>query len=125
MRYENLYDEFITMFPEDLDYFKMRVEEMSVEREDGMHIMFGMVICPFILKLAEEDPQKAQRAFDFIEEMEKSGDDRIANLAEVTVLENLMTDENGGMKKLGKYLGVESRETVKHLSQFFSIDLNE
>lgn len=53
-----------------------------------MQLMFGMVVCPFILKLAEEDSQKAQRAFDFIEEMEKSGDDRITNLAEVTVLED-------------------------------------
>lgn len=28
-----------------------------------MQLMFGMVVCPFILKLAEEDSQKAQRAF--------------------------------------------------------------
>lgn len=125
MKYENLYDDFIKMFPDESDYFKMRVEETSAEREDGMHIMFGMVVCPFILKVADEDPEKTQRAFDFIEEMEKCGDERIVNLAEVTVLEDLMTDKQGGMKKLGKYLGEESKETVKHLSQFFSIEMEE
>ena len=41
---------------------------------------------------------------------------------EVTVLENIMTDEKGGMKKLGKFLGKESMATVKRLSQFFRID---
>ena len=125
MKYESLYDEFVEMFPEDLEFFNELAEESSAEREDGMHIMFGMVVCPFILKIADKDPKKAQLAFDFIEEMGKCSDDRIVNVAEVTVLEDLMTDENGGMKKLGKYLGEESRKTVMHLSQFFHIDMNE
>jgi len=34
-------------------------------------------------------------------------DDAIVNLAKVTVLEKLLTDEQGGMKHFGNYLGKE------------------
>lgn len=121
MIYEELYDEFIKLFPEDKGFFREKEKETGAEMGDGMHIMFSFVVCPFILKIADEDPQKTQRAFDFIEQMELDEDDMVANVAEVTILENVMTDENGGMKKFGKFLGEESLKTVKHLSQFFKI----
>ena len=33
----------------------------------------------------------------------------------------VMTDENGGLEKFGKYLGPKSMESVEHLSKFFDI----
>lgn len=123
MKYEELYDEFIGLFPEDEEFFSAREKETAAERSDGMHIMFGMVVCPFILLIPVENSEKIQRAFDFIEQMETSGDSDIANVAEVTVLEYLMTDENGGMEKFGRFLGAESMETVKHMSKYLGIDM--
>lgn len=119
MRYEELYDDFIKLFPADIPYFLKREEETGVDRGDGMHIMFGMVVCPFILQIISEDEGKAKKAFDFIEQMETCGIDEIANVAEVTVLEHLMTDEKGGMDRIEKYLGKESRETVNHMAKYF------
>ncbi len=126
MKYTELYDEFIKLFPEDKEFFVKKEEETGVEREDGMHNMFGFIVCPFILKISNEDPQKTQRAFDFLEQMELDEDAMVANVAEVSVLEYIMTDENGGMEKFGKYLGKESMSTVLHMSKFFRIDgINE
>ena len=126
MIYKELYDEFITLFPEDKDYFRCKEEETGAEREDGMHVMFGLIICPYILKIVAEDSQKTQKAFDFIEKMVTDQDSMIGNVAEVSVLENIMTDENGGMKKFERFLGKESMNAVKHLSHYFMIDgINE
>ena len=126
MIYKELYDEFITLFPEDKDYFRSKEEETGAEREDGMHVMFGLIICPYILKIVAEDSQKTQKAFDFIEKMVTDQDSMIGNVAEVSVLENIMTDENGGMKKFERFLGKESMNAVKHLSHYFMIDgINE
>lgn len=105
MIYKELYDEFITLFPEDKDYFRSKEEETGAEREDGMHVMFGLIICPYILKIVTEDSQKTQKAFDFIEKMVTDQDSMVGNVAEVSVLENIMTDENGGMKKFERFLG--------------------
>ena len=123
MKYEEIYDKFKKLFPEYTDYFKAKVEKKGAEVEIGMHVVFGMVVCPFIIKMAEDDPKKAQMAFDFVEQMVTSEDAKIANVAEVTVLEDLMTEDNGGFRKLGRYLGEESLKSVRHLSHFFDIQM--
>ena len=123
MKYEELYDEFKKLFPEYADYFKAKEEETGAEVEIGMHVVFGMVVCPFIIKMAEEEPKNAQMAFDFVEQMLTSENSKIFNVAEVTVLEDLMTEDNGGFRKLGRYLGEESLKSVRHLSQFFDIQM--
>ncbi len=123
MKYEELYGEFKKLFPEYADYFKAKEEETGAEVEIGMHVVFGMVVCPFIIKMAEEDPKNAQMAFDFVEQMLTLENSKNSNVAEVTVLEDLMTEDNGGFRKLGRYFGEGSLKSVRHLSQFFDIQM--
>ena len=63
MKYEDLYDEFINLFPEDKEFFKRLEEETGAVRSIGMHIMFGLVVSPYILRLLEKEPEKAKKAF--------------------------------------------------------------
>ena len=121
MKYEDLYDEFINLFPEDKEFFKRLEEETGVERSIGMHIMFGLVVSPYILRLLEKEPEKAKKAFEFIEKMETSEDERIANVADVSVLEILITEEDGGIEKIRKYLGPKSLASVSHSAQYFNL----
>ena len=121
MKYEDLYDEFINLFPEDKEFFKKLEEETGAERSIGMHIMFGLVVSPYILRLLEKEPEKAKKAFEFIEKMETSEDDRIANVADVSVLEILITEEDGGIEKIRKYLGPKSLASVSHSAQYFNL----
>lgn len=60
MIYKELYDEFITLFPEDKEYFRSKEEETGAEREDGMHVMFGLIICPYNLPVY---PKNSRRRF--------------------------------------------------------------
>ena len=122
MKYEKLYEDFKSLFPEDNEYFVRLEEETGADEDCGMHVVFGMVVSPYLIMVADENPLKAQKAFVFVEQMEICGDEKIANVAEVSVLEVIMTDENGGMKKLGGFLGNESRKTVEHLAHYFKID---
>ena len=121
MKYEDLYDEFINLFPEDKEFFKRLEEETGAERSIGMHIMFGLVVSPYILRLLEKEPEKAKKAFEFIEKMETSEDERIANVADVSVLEILITEEDGGIEKICKYLGPKSLASVSHSAQYFNL----
>ena len=118
MKYEDLYDEFINLFPEDKEFFKRFEEETGAERSIGMHIMFGLVVSPYILRLLEKEPEKA---IEFIEKMETSEDERIANVADVSVLEILITEEDGGIEKIRKYLGPKSLASVSHSAQYFNL----
>ena len=121
MKYEDLYDEFINLFPEDKEFFKRLEEETGAKRSIGMHIMFGLVVSPYILRLLEKEPEKAKKAFEFIEKMETSEDERIANVADVSVLEILITEEDGGIEKIRKYLGPKSLASVSHSAQYFNL----
>ena len=40
MKYEELYKDFISIFPEDSDFFEEKSRENDAEESDGMHIMF-------------------------------------------------------------------------------------
>ena len=55
MQYEMLYDEFKNLFPEDIDRLDELAKTQSAEPTDGMHIMFGMVVVPFLLELLSEN----------------------------------------------------------------------
>ena len=121
MKYEELYDDFKKLFPEDADFFGKLEQETGADKDDGMHVLFGMIVCPYLIKIAGEDPQKAQKALDFVEQMQTCGDEKIANVAEVSVLEGIMTDENGGLKKFEKFLGQESLKAVEHMAKYFNI----
>lgn len=47
MKYEELYDDFLSLFPEDIEYFKEREKETGADVEDGIHVVFGMGVTPF------------------------------------------------------------------------------
>ena len=69
MVYNKLYSEFVDLFPQDMEWFKAECEEKSADEDDGMHVLFGMVVVPFILEVAIHSPEKLKLAFDFIEKM--------------------------------------------------------
>lgn len=122
MKYDELYNAFVNLFPEDKEVFDQLKEDADVdEHEDGMHIMFGMVVVPYIRKIVSENPAKAKKAFDFLEEMELDDNPDIGNVAEVSVLEALMNDE-GGMNKYMTYIGPESLKAARYMAQFYNVE---
>lgn len=122
MKYEELYSCFINLFPEDKKTFDELETEADVDQnEDGVHIMFGMVVVPYIRKISVEDPLKTQKAFDFIEMMESDENSDVSNVADVSVLEALINDE-GGMKNYLRYIGPKSLEAARFMSQFYNVE---
>ena len=122
MKYDELYHTFTNLFPEDRAVFDQLELDADVdEHEDGMHIMFGMVIVPYIRRMVNESPSKTKKIFDFLEKMELDENPDIGNVAEVSVLEALMTDE-GGMKNYMDYIGPASLKAARYMSQFYNIE---
>lgn len=122
MKYDELYDSFVRLFPEDRAVFdQLKLDADVDENEDGMHIMFGMVVVPYIKTIVNGSPLKTKKAFDFLEEMKLDKNPDIGNVADVSVLEALMTDE-GGIKRYMEYIGPESLKAVRYMSQFYNVD---
>ncbi len=121
MKYEDLYTDFLSLFPEDIEYFKKCEEETGATSEVGIHVVFGMVVVPFITKIVKDAPDKAKKAFEFFEEMEKSDDPQIAEVLEFTVLENLLTEDKDMMSEYAKYFGKETKEAAASVGKWFRL----
>ncbi len=119
MKYEQLYDDFIAMFPEDNDFFRKLEEETGADKGDGMHVVFGMIVVPYIQKVVLESPDKAKRVFDFLEEMEKSGNPEIAEVAEFSVLEKLLTEDKTMVEKYAEFFGEETKTAAAAVGKWF------
>ncbi|MBR6383967.1 MAG: hypothetical protein IKS56_08290 [Lachnospiraceae bacterium] len=120
MKYEELYKDFISIFPEDSDFFEEKSRENDAEESDGMHIMFGLVVLPYIKKIIQESPEKSVKAFSFFEDMEKSGDSKIAEVLEFSILEYLLSNEKESIDLYAKYFGPETTEAAKSIGKWFS-----
>ncbi len=121
MKYEDLYDDFVNLFPEDKQLFNDLSVESAAHQEDGMHIMFGMVVVPYLKRIIINDSEKTRVAFDYIEKMEKSGDSKIAEVVEFTILESILDSENKNelLRECEKYMGEETRLALNNISGWF------
>ena len=120
MKYEELYRDFIALFPEDKEYFEKQCLENDVEEEDGMHIMFGLVVLPFIKRIVRESKDKSKKAFEFIEQMEKSGNSQIAEVVEFTILEDLVSNEKDSIDMYSVYFGDETKLAAEAVGKWYS-----
>ena len=49
MKYADLYKAFKEEFPEGIPFMKIKEKENLIDETDGIHIVFGMVVVPYIL----------------------------------------------------------------------------
>ena len=120
MKYEEIYNDFVSLFPDDIEYFNEKERETGADTGTGMHVVFGMIVAPFVIKITKESPDKAKKAFDFFETMETSEDARIAELVEFTILENLLTEDKDMIPEYEKYFGEETKIAAKAVEKWFN-----
>ena len=121
MKYENLYSDFKSLFPEHADEIENIAKKVSAEPSDGMHIMFGMVVVPFVLVLLSKNKDiELNKAFVFFEEMAHSEDSLISEVLEFSILEELISQDEEILKKLKTYMGYETYKSCSSLEKFFS-----
>ena len=119
MTYETLYDEFVQLFPDDRYIVKQMAEDASAEPSDGMHIMFGMVIVPFLMYLlAQGNKQKIAIAFDFFEKMAKSEDSMISEVLEFSVLEDIISRGKDILEQFKPYMKKKTLERCREVEKY-------
>jgi len=90
MMYDTLYRDFIEKIPESEDYCSLKAKEHLIDDSTGIHVVFGMVIVPYILELAEaKNNYGLQKIFEFLEEMAESEDVKVREVLDFTILEQL------------------------------------
>lgn len=122
MIYNNLYSDFVALFPECSDTFKELALEAKADETDGMHIMFSFVVIPFVLELLKNnDSNKLVKAFGYFEKMASSDSTDITEVLEFTVIENLMSNGQKIYDKAKTYMNDTMLICCKKVQQYLNI----
>ena len=115
MIYDELYKTFKEEIPEGYSFFKVKEKENLIDETDGIHIVFGMVIVPYILHIVRNNKMlEINKVFSFLENMAICEDVKIKEVLDFTVLEQL-TDV--GHDILGQCKQYMNKNTLKHCEE--------
>lgn len=119
MKYESLYNNFIALFPDDTDFFTNMELETGTDQSDGIHVLFGMVVVPFIVHcLKNNEVDKLKCAFSFFEEMAVSENTLISEVLEFTILEDILSRGGNFTNACKQFMGDKTISSLMHISRY-------
>ncbi len=115
MKYDELYKTFKEEIPEGYSFFEVKEKENLIDETDGMHIVFGMVIVPYILHIVQNKKRiEINKVFSFLENMVICEDVKIKEVLDFTVLEQLADEGHYTLEQCKQYMG---KNTLKHCEE--------
>lgn len=93
MTYDNLFENFKEKIPEGMKFYEKKMKECSVDETDGKHVIFAMVIVPYIFHVVQNKEEEIiKKVFCFLEEMAICEDAEVENVLYVTILEDIVNE---------------------------------
>jgi hypothetical protein len=89
LEYDNLIERLLADVPQIRPYYEEEIEWLE---EDLPHVIFGMVVTPFIINSIEEQ-KEISNLYSFLEEMALA-DEKVQEVLVVSVLESLITERD-------------------------------
>ncbi len=117
MRYERLITEMLSVLPEVKARYDNDVLSGRIDTDDGPHIVFNEVFMPLLYQAIDDKSIVLLRSlFSFVEQMEKSNDSLVSEVAEFTVLEGLCDNYNNN--EFYNYLGDETKKALDQIRMY-------
>ena len=115
MKYDELYKNFKEEIPEGYSFIEVKEKENLIDETDGIHIVFGMVIVPYILHIVQNNKTlEINKVFLFLENMAICEDVKIKEVLDFTVLEQLAVEGHNTLGQCKQYMG---KNTLKHCEE--------
>ena len=115
MKYDELYKTFKEEIPEGSSFFEVKEKENLIDETDGIHIVFGMVIVPYILNIVQNNKMlEINKVFLFLENMAICEDIKIKEVLDFTVLEQLVDEGQDILEQCKQYM---KKNTLKHCEE--------
>ncbi len=115
MKYDELYKAFKEEIPEGFSFLEIKEKENLIDETDGIHIVFGMVIVPYILHIVQNNKMpEINKVFSFLENMAMCEDVKVNEVLDFTVLEQLADEGHDTLEQCKQYMG---KNTLKHCEE--------
>ena len=120
MKYDELYKTFKEQIPEGYTFFEVKEKEHLIDETDGMHIVFGMVIVPYILHIVQNNKLfEINKVFLFLENMAICDDIKIKEVLDFTVLEQLVDEGHDTIEQCKQYMGKNTLMHCEEVEKYF------
>ncbi len=120
MEYNDLYRVFKQEIPEGLNFLQTMEKENLIDETDGMHIIFGMIIVPYILYcIRHENVLEVRKIFSFLERMAVTEDVKVNEVLDFTVLEKLVDEGQDVIDKCKQYMGINTLKHCEEIEKYF------
>ncbi|MCM1231895.1 MAG: hypothetical protein NC124_18370 [Clostridium sp.] len=115
MKYDELYKAFKEEIPEGSTFLEIRETENLIDETDGMHIVFGMAVVPYILHIVRNHKMpEINSVFSFLENMAMCEDAKVNEVLDFTILEQLADEGYDTLEQCKKYM---EKNTLKHCEE--------
>lgn len=120
MKYDGLYREFREKIPEGINFYEAKERENLIDGTDGIHIIFGMVIVPYILySIQGNDMPLTRKVFAFLEDMAVCEDIKVKEVLDFTILEQLVDKGHEFLNLCKQYMGVNTLKHCEEVEKYF------
>ena len=120
MNYDELYKKFKIYIPECIDFCKIKEQENMLDDNDGIHVLFGMVIVPYFIYLIDtEEDILIKKVSYFFEHMAETKDVRVQEVLDFTILEQLADEGHDKFEQCKKYMGNRTLEHCISVEKYF------
>lgn len=118
INYGSLIENVCNEFPKVKELYYLELKNDSIDFDSGVHTVFSFCFLPILKSAILNDGALAQRMFDYLETMEMSEDNLVGEVAEFTVLEEILDDFE--FNKVKKYMGELTIDAAKLINRYIN-----
>lgn len=120
MKYNDLYKEFKQEVPEGIYFFEIKEKENLIDETDGVHVIFGMVIVPYILYIIQKKKMdEIKKSFSFLESMAICKDIKVNEVLDFTILEQLVDKGHDILEQCKQYMEANTLKHCEEVEKYF------
>lgn len=121
LNYDTLIGDVCNQFSKVKELYNEELKKDSLDMDSGAHTFFSFCFVPILKSgIINSDNKLIKEMFDYIEKMENSEDDNVGEVADFTILEELL--DEFGLSKIEQYMGVNTKKIAKLINRYISID---
>jgi hypothetical protein len=118
LTYDSLIENVCGEFSEVSELYDMELRNDSIDSDSGVHTVFSFCFVPVLKDAIVHESDLAKRMFDYLEKMEMNKDNLVGEVAEFTVLEEILDEFDFNVIK--KYMGTYTLEAAKLINRYIS-----
>lgn len=117
LNYNTLIVDACNQFSKVKELYNEELKKDSLDMDSGHHTFFSFCFVPVLKSgIINSDNNLIRKMFDYIEKMENSEDDNVGEVADFTILEELL--DKFGLSEIEQYMGVNTKKAAKLINRY-------